>query len=107
MCECCNFPQKLCNNLGEGSLYLYKIINGFKAVAERTFRLVFAMNVKESLSMSDFIVDQPQIWLFNTFDFGKSGEIFRMGLEETEQLNFEIFNSIDLTQVVQEKMNRK
>lgn len=62
-------------------------IQGFKAIAERTFRLVFAKNVEESLTLCDFIIDPPQTRLYNTFDFGKADEIYKIGFDETEQTN--------------------
>lgn len=81
-------------------------ISGFKAIAERTFRLAVAKNVEESLDRCDFIIDPPQTRKFNTFDFGKADEIFRIGFEETEHRILELFGSVDLEQVIQEKKNR-
>ena len=81
-------------------------ITGFKAIAERTFRLIFAKNVHESFDLCDFVVDPPQTRLFNTFDFGKADEIFKIGFEETEQRILELADLIDLHGVIQEKMNR-
>jgi NTE family protein len=78
-------------------------IVGFKAVAERTFRLIFAKNVYESLAVCDFVIDPPQTRLFNTFDFGKADEIFRIGFEETERRIMEIFDSVDIKKILQEK----
>lgn len=81
-------------------------ISGFKAIAERTFRLAIAKNVDESLNVCDFVIDPPQTRLFNTFDFEKADEIFRIGFDETEKRILELFDSVDLEQVVQEKLNR-
>lgn len=81
-------------------------IVGVKAIAERTFRLVFAKNVKESLDLCDFVVDPPQTRLFNTFDFGKADEIFKIGFDETEQHILELADLIDLNGVIQEKVSR-
>ncbi len=78
-------------------------ITGFKAVAERTFRLVFAKNVNESLAVCDFVIDPPQTRLFNTFDFDKADEIFRIGFDETEKRILELFESFDLEQVIRKK----
>jgi len=82
-------------------------ITGFKAIAERTFRLVFAKNVKESLAICDFVVDPPQTRLFNTFDFGKADEIFKIGFNETERHILELADLVDLNGVVQEKVSRE
>ena len=82
-------------------------ITGFKAVAERTLRLVLAKNVDESFAVCDFIIDPPQTRMFNTFDFARADEIFRLGFEETEQRILELFDSVDLTRVVQEKMKKE
>ncbi len=81
-------------------------ISGIKAIAERTFRLAIGQNVSESLSKCDFVIDPPETRLFNTFDFKKADEIFQIGFEETEKRILEMFDSIDINQVVQEKMNR-
>lgn len=78
-------------------------IQGFKAIAERTFRLVFAKNVQQSSALCDFIIDPPQMRLFNTFDFGKADEIFRIGFEETEHRILELADLIDLNSVINEK----
>lgn len=82
-------------------------ITGFKAVAERTFRLVFAKNVDDSLAVCDFVIDPPQTRMFNTFDFDKADEIFRIGFEETEQRILELFDSVDLNRIVQEKQTKQ
>jgi NTE family protein len=71
-------------------------IQGFKAIAERSFRLVFAKNVNESFALCDFIIDPPQTRLFNTFDFGKADEIYRIGFDETEQKIAELFKLSNL-----------
>ncbi len=81
-------------------------INGFKAIAERTFRLVFAKNIAESLVLCDLIIDPPQTRNYNTFDFNKADEIFRIGYEETEKRILDLFDSVDLNRVIQEKEKR-
>lgn len=78
-------------------------IQGFKAIAERTFRLVFAKNVLQSFTLCDFVIDPPQMRLYNTFDFGKADEIFKIGFEETEQRILELADLIDLKKVISEK----
>jgi len=82
-------------------------ITGIKAVAERTFRLTVGQNVRESLSKCDFVIDPPETRRFNTFDFKKADEIFQIGFEETEKRILEMFDSIDLNQLVQEKLKRQ
>lgn len=77
-------------------------ITGLKAIAERTFRLIFAKNVNESLAVCDFVIDPPQTRQFNTFDFGKADEIFKIGYDETEQRILELANLVDLNCVIQE-----
>lgn len=81
-------------------------IQGFKAIAERTFRLVFAKNVEESLTLCDFIIDPPQTRLYNTFDFGKADEIYKIGFDETEQRILELADFIDLDGVIRERKLR-
>lgn len=82
-------------------------IAGIKAIAERTFRLAMGQNVKDSLAKCDFVIDPPETRLFNTFDFKKADEIFRIGFDATEKRILEMFDSIDLEQVVQEKRSGK
>lgn len=78
-------------------------INGFKAIAERTFRLIFAKNVNESLRICDFVIDPPQTQQFNTFDFARADELFRIGYEETEKQILELVDSVDLKKVMARK----
>lgn len=78
-------------------------IEGFKAIAERTFRLIFAKNVNESLALCDFVIDPAQTRMFNTFDFGKADEIFQIGYDETIKRIPEILNSVDLYRAAREK----
>jgi NTE family protein len=80
-------------------------ISGIKAIAERTFRLVMSQNVRESLTKCDFVIEPPETRQYNTFDFRKADEIFRIGFEETEKRILEMFGSIDLSQVIHEKMS--
>lgn len=82
-------------------------ITGIKAVAERTFRLAVGQNVRDSLAKCDFVIDPPETRRFNTFDFKKADEIFQIGFEETEKRILEMFDSIDLEQVVKERINRQ
>lgn len=82
-------------------------IEGFKAIAERAFRLSIAKNVEASLGVCDFVIDPPQTRKFNTFDFSKADEIFQIGFEETESRILELFGSVDLERLIEEKKNRK
>jgi len=82
-------------------------ITGIKTVAERTFRLAVGQNVRDSLAKCDFVIDPPETRRFNTFDFKKADEIFQIGFEETEKRILEMFDSIDLNQVIKEKLNRQ
>ncbi len=82
-------------------------IQGFKAIAERTFRLVFAKNVIESFTLCDFIIDPPQTRLFNTFDFGRADEIYKIGFEETERRILELASLIDLDVIVKRRSVKK
>jgi len=81
-------------------------ISGIKAIAERTFRLAMSQNVRDSLGKCDFIIDPPETRKYNTFDFKKADEIFRIGFEETERRILEMFDSIDLNQVMEGKINQ-
>jgi len=81
-------------------------ISGIKAVAERTFRLAMSQNVRASLTKCDFIIDPPETRKYNTFDFKKADEIFQVGFKETEKRILEMFDSIDLKQLINEKTNR-
>ena len=79
-------------------------ISGIKAVAERSIRLAMGQNVRDSFAKCDFVIDPPETGKYNTFDFKKADELFKIGFEETEQRILEMFNSIDLSQVIHEKM---
>jgi len=82
-------------------------ISGIKAIAERAFRLAMSQNVRESLSKCNFVIDPPETKKYNTFDFKKADEIYKIGYEETEKRILEIFDSIDLGRVIQEKIKRQ
>lgn len=78
-------------------------ISGFKAIAERAFRLTMAKNVQESFAICDFIINPPQTRLFSIFDFGRANEIFRIGFEETERRMPELFEIIAHRNILVEK----
>lgn len=81
-------------------------ISGLKSVAERTLRLAMSQNVRESLKKCDFVIEPPQTRQYNTFDFKKADEIFQVGFDETERRILEMFDLIDLKQVISEKTGR-
>ena len=78
-------------------------IIGFKAIAERAFRLTMAKNVHESFSICDFIINPPETRLYSIFDFGHANEIFRIGFEETERRISELIDIIAYRSIVPEK----
>jgi NTE family protein len=78
-------------------------IIGFKAIAERTFRLTMAKNVHESFSICDFIINPPETRLYSIFDFDHANEIFRIGFEETERRISELIDIIAHRSIVLEK----
>jgi NTE family protein len=78
-------------------------IRGFKAIAERAFRLTMAKNVHESFAVCDYVINPPQTRVYSIFDFGRASEIFRIGYEETEQRMPELFNIIADRKVLLEK----
>jgi NTE family protein len=82
-------------------------ITGFRAIAERTFRLAVAKSINESLTACDFIISPPETRFFNTFDFGKADEIFKVGFDETERRILELFDSVDIGKILQEKQKRQ
>jgi len=69
-------------------------ISGFKAIAERAFRLTMAKNVHESFAVCDFIINPPDTRLYSIFDFGRADEIFRIGFDETERRMTELLKII-------------
>ena len=79
-------------------------ITGFKAIAERAFRLTMAKNVQESFAICDFIINPPQTRLFSIFDFGRANEIFRIGFEETESRISELFEIVTHRNILIEKI---
>lgn len=80
-------------------------ISGLQAIAERTFRLVFTLNIRESMALCDFVIDPMQTRLYTTFDFGKADEIFKLGFDVTEQRILELADLVDLNKIIQEKMH--
>ena len=78
-------------------------IIGFKAIAERAFRLTMAKNVNESLAICDFIINPPKTRLYSVFDFGRADEIFQLGFEETERRMPELIEMIAHNSIILEK----
>jgi NTE family protein len=78
-------------------------ISGFRAIAERAFRLTMAKNVHESFAICDFILNPPQTRLFSIFDFGKADDIFRVGFDETSRRMPELFEIIATRNILLEK----
>ena len=78
-------------------------ITGFKAIAERAFRLTMAKNVHESFAICDFIINPPETSVYSIFDFGRATEIFRIGFQETERRIAEIIDIIAHRSIVLEK----
>jgi len=75
-------------------------ISGLKAVAERTIRLAMCENVMGSMTKCDFVIDPPATRKFNTFDFNKADELFRIGFDETEKQIPEIQKLLNLNQQI-------
>lgn len=78
-------------------------ISGFRAIAERAFRLTMAKNVHESFAICDFIINPPETRLYSIFDFGKADDLFRLGFEETSRRLPELFEVIATRNILLEK----
>ena len=78
-------------------------ITGFRAIAERAFRLVMAKNVHESFAICDFVINPPETRFFSIFDFRRANEIYRIGFDETERRMPELLELIARRKVLQEK----
>lgn len=70
-------------------------IAGFRAIAERAFRLAMAKNVHESFAACDFVINPPQMRKYSIMDFKRANEIFKIGYEETECRIPELLEFID------------
>lgn len=78
-------------------------ISGFRAIAERAFRLTMAKNVHESFAICDFILNPPGTRLYSIFDFGKANDIYKIGFEETTRRLPELFEIIATRNILLEK----
>jgi len=78
-------------------------ISGFKAIAERAFRLTMAKNVHESFAICDFIINPPETSLYSIFDFGRANDLFKIGFEATERRISELFEIIAHRKILLEK----
>ncbi|HAH26196.1 MAG TPA: patatin [Prolixibacteraceae bacterium] len=78
-------------------------ITGFRAIAERAFRLAMAKNVHESLTICDFVINPPETRFFSIFDFRRANEIYQIGFDETERRMPELLEFMARRKVVQEK----
>lgn len=80
-----------------------KEMKGVMTIAERCFRLGIAQNVEHSKEICDFMIEPPSAREFNTFNFNKAEEIYRIGFEETEKRILKIFELVDLEKVLELK----
>lgn len=78
-------------------------IKGFKAIAERAFRLTMAKNVHESFAICDFIINPAETRPYSIFDFGKADELFSLGYNETNRRMPELFEIIATRNILIEK----
>ena len=78
-------------------------ISGFKAIAERAFRLTMAKNVHESFAICDFIINPPETRLYSIFDFGRANDLFKIGYEATERHISELYEIIAHRKILLEK----
>lgn len=78
-------------------------IKGFKAIAERAFRLTMAKNVHESFAICDFIMNPPETRPYSIFDFNKADELFEIGFNETTRRMPELFEIIATRNILIEK----
>lgn len=69
-------------------------LSGFKAIAERTFRLTMAKNVQDSFTICDYVINPTDTKGYSIFDFGRANEIFRIGFDETERRMTELLEVI-------------
>jgi NTE family protein len=78
-------------------------IKGFKAIAERAFRLTMAKNVHESFAICDFIINPAETRPYSIFDFGKADDLFNLGFIETNRRMPELFEIIATRNILIEK----
>lgn len=81
-------------------------ISGFRAIAERAFRLAMAKNVHESFAACDFVINPPQMRRFSIMDFKRVNEIFKIGYDETERRIPELVEFIDHRTILQIKIKQ-
>ncbi len=77
-------------------------------LASASIPIIFEPQVIDGNSYVDggFVIDPPETRKFNTFDFKKADELFRIGFDETEKRILEMFDSINLSQVIQENSRK-
>ena len=78
-------------------------IKGFRAIAERAFRLTMAKNVHESFAICDFIINPSETRKYSIFDFAKADDLFKIGYDETISRMPELFEIIAVRNILIEK----
>jgi len=78
-------------------------IRGFRAIAERAFRLTMAKNVHESFAICDFILNPAETRKYSVFDFAKADDLFMIGYDETIRRMPELFEIIAIRNILIEK----
>lgn len=78
-------------------------IKGFRAVAERMFRLILWQNVKKQIEKCDFVIEPQGTNQFGTFEFNKSQELFDIGYRSTEKAILDTMGSFNIERIVERK----
>lgn len=81
-------------------------VKGLKTIAERAFRLGIAQNVEDSKKICDFVIEPPEAREFNTFNFNKAEEIYKVGYDATVRQVMKLFEDINLEKVMELKKQK-
>jgi len=71
-------------------------INGMKEIAERCLRLVVETNIRENVEACDIFIQPEKVKNFNTFDFRKADELYKVGFEYCEAMMPEIIQKLGI-----------
>lgn len=103
ICDFCRFLIGVHVNRNEAE----ENIQGVKAIAERTFRLVFAKNVVESFALCDFIIDPPQPAFLIPSILAKPTKFIGSDLPKPNNVSLSWLNLVDLNSIIQRKEEKQ
>jgi NTE family protein len=81
-------------------------IEGMRNIAERCFHVGMGSQVIDELKHCNLIIEPEELLSYSAFEFSKAEEMYQAGYRETEKQIFNLFDSIELEQIIAGKAKR-